>query len=575
MKFALNDALKFEKRALLVLRTALAAAVSASLVAVAGCAAIPMSGTVRLGSDISSVSTNDFLYFSPYEPPAGGSLSDIMAGFLSAGTGPQSDYAVARMYLANNLKTSWMPNQRVVIADTTPEVTVDSANNLAHVQVHATAQIDEGGRLTKIAAVSNNTYDYSFTREGGQWRINGAPNLTIISRPVFDVVFKDFSLYFFDSQKRYLVPDVRWFPSRASTATRLVNALIAGPDSWLLGAAKNALPAGTKLAIDAVTITDGVASVDFNTKVLSASTLTKAQIQAQLFATLSQIPGVRSVQISVDRNIQDFGSFSPWDIPVLSLTPVVLTNSSLAHLSGNSTTAIDGTKTLVQHLKPKDFAITSQNNWVAATTKEGLYQASLVSFGAEPTLVDNRTDLLAPLFDRQGWLWSISAGMSPKILLFDQNGNKGELQTSVFAKKQILSFSVSPEGARLAVVIRTGKTNEAWLFGLIRDKSGAAVSISGGYRLATSANNPTSVSWLDGSTLGVLSTNFDGWAEPSELLLGGFETTLAGLNGGTSFIGSHSTDARFALTSSGELLQFRGSAWTHVQSGVLRVHYPN
>ena len=556
-------------------RTAMAVLSASTMLVTSGCATIPSSSPVMLGANINGASTNDFLYFSPYEPPIGGGIGDIMAGFLSAGTGPQSDYSVARMYLANKLKSSWLPNKQVVIADSTPEITVDDAKNQATVQVNASAFIDEAGRLRTTEGAAKHSYEFGFAREDGQWRINSAPNLTIISRPVFDVVFKDFSLYFFDSQKHYLVPDVRWFPSRASTATRLVNALIAGPDEWLSGAARNALPSGTKLAIDAVTITDGVASVDFNSKVLSATTLGRAQIQAQLQATLGQIPGVRSIQVSVDRNIQDFGSFSPWDVPVSSLTPVVLTGSALAHLSGNSTTAIDATRNLVQQLHPKDFAITSQNNWVAVSTDLGLYQASLVGFGAEPQLVDSRANLLAPIFDRLGWLWSVNNSISPKIYVFDQSGTKSELSGALFEKKQILSYSISPEGARLAAVVRSGKTLEVVLYGLIRDRAGMPVAISGSNRIATSALKPISVSWLDSSTLGVLSRNADGWSQPSEVLLGGFESTLSGLSEAETFIGSVSVDSRFALTRFGDLMQFRGSSWTRVQSDVIKVHYPN
>ncbi len=431
-----------------VLRSTLAAALMSTVLAtlVSGCATIPTAGSVQLGPDISNASSNDFLYFSPYDPPVGGSIGDILQGFLSAGTGPQNDYAVARKYLANDLKTTWLPNNQVVVVDSLPDVSVDEANNRASVQVHPTAFVDEGGRLSVATAESTNKYEFGFVREAGQWRIGRAPNLTIVSRPVFDVVFKNFALYFFDSQHRYLVPDVRWFPSRASTATRLVNGLIAGPDSWLQSAVKNPLPKGTKLAIDAVTISAGIASVDLNSKVLATSSTVKGEIQAQLLATLRQIPGVRSVQISADRNIQDFPKYSPWDLPSLSLSPVVMTKTALSRLSGTSTTAIDGTRTLVQTLKPTDFAITSESNWAAALTAHGLYQASLVGFGAEPKMVDSRFNLLSPVFDRQGWLWSVGGATSPTFKFFDQAGSSETLLPLDFAGQRILSFAVSPEG---------------------------------------------------------------------------------------------------------------------------------
>ena len=540
-----------------------------------GCAAIPTAGSVQLGPEISNVAANDFLYFSPYDPPVGGSIGDIVQGFLSAGTGPQNDYAVARKYLADNLKTTWLPNSQVVVVDTLPDISVDILNNRASVQVHAAAVIDEGGRLTAATDGSNNRYDFSLVREAGQWRIDQAPNLTIVSKPVFDVVFRSFALYFFDSQQRYLVPDVRWFPSRASTATRLVNALIDGPDLWLQEAVTNPLPNGTKLAIDAVTISDGVASVDLNSKVLATSNSTKGKIRAQLQATLGQITGVRSVQISVDRNIQDFPNVAPLVVPSSSLTPVILTKTAIANLSGATITPIDGTRTLVQTLSPKDFALSFENNWAAVDTTKGLYQASLVGFGAEPKLVDPRLNLLAPVFDRQGWLWSVGAGSSPVIKFFDQAGSSADLLSPDFSGRKILSFAVSPEGARLAVVVSTANGREIWLFGIVRNTSGLPIQLSGRLKVSTLAPISSPISWLDGSTLGILSEREAGLSQPREIVIGGFETDLTGLPGHNNFVGNKAAGTIFALSKTGDLMQYRASSWSRIQSEVLKVHFAN
>lgn len=540
-----------------------------------GCASIPSKGTVQLGPDIAENSTSDFLYFSPYEPPIGGTINDIMSGFLSAGTGPQNDYAVAREYLANNLKTTWLPNERVVVVDTSPEITIDSVGNTASVKIHASAFIDNAGRLTLASSAATDNYEYKLVKEINEWRITEAPNLTIVSRPVFDVVFKDYSLYFFDAQRRYLVPDTRWFPSRASTATRLVNGLIAGPDVWLEGAAINVIPAGTRLAIDAVTISDGVAAIDFNSKFLSVTPQVRGQIKAQIEATLSQISGVHAVQISVDRNIQDISNFSAWSLPSVAIAPVVQTKSSLARLSGATLTPVTGTKTLVDNFNPTDFALTNNNAWVAVNTSQGLYQASLVSFGIEPKLVDSRPGLLPPFFDRQGWLWSINHGASPTIKVFNQTSTMRLPESTAFEGERILSFAISPEGARLAVVTAEGSSNSIWLYGILRDKSGAPKALTGALRVPSSLANVEQVSWLDGTSLGVLGKNANDWDQPTILTVGGFASDLTSVDGLAAFVGGHSLDSRFALTKGGELLQYRGSTWSRVASDVVRVHFAN
>ena len=89
------------------------------------------------------------------------------------------------------------------------------------------------------------------------------------------------------------------------------------------------------------------------------------------------------------------------------------------------------------------------------------------------------------------------------------------------------------------------------------------------------ALNPTTVSWLDGSNLGILSRTTSGWAQPSEVFIGGFETAVTGLVGLTDFIGSKTTGTRYALTEQGVLLQYRVSSWSAVQTGVIKVHFAN
>jgi len=542
-----------------------------SVFALTGCATIPFSSDVQLGSDITKNSSTDFLYFSPYNPPNNASMSELLAGFLSAGTGPQNDYSVAREYLAKNLKTTWIPSQQVVVADSNPEINVSEENSSALVSVHSAAMIDAAGRMTLSLENADHLYSFGFVKEDGQWRISQAPNLTIVSRPVFDVVFKSYALYFFDSQRQYLVPDLRWFPSRASTATRLVNGLIEGPDLWLGDSVVNVIPDGTKLAVDAVTVTNGVASMDFNGTFLTVSKAVRSQIKAEIDATLGQIAGVRESQISVDRNVQNIATFAPKDISTVTVSPLVLTSDSLSSVSANTITQIDSTKLAVSTLRPYDFAVSSDESSAAFVSQSGLHSIRLETFGAGAVLLDSRADLLAPKFDRQGWLWSVGSKKNTSVQVFSQSGEKNVLQTSSFVARKVLSFSLSPEGARMAAVVETTQGSQVWLFGVIRNKKGMPVALSQPFVVASAVSGASDVSWLDGSKLGLLGKAANGWSQPVERVIGGFEQQLAGYQGLRQFVGS--SGARYALTTKGELLQFRGSTWTPVQLGIQRVHF--
>jgi hypothetical protein len=276
----------------------------ALLMSLTGCAALPVSGPVRIGPDLTPSSDVESFYYSPSGPTEGASQAEILSGFIAAGTGPQNDYAVAREFLSESLRSIWNPNQEVLVQRQSPQVTIGD-DDTAQLSVDVIAQIDQDGRYETRPPGTTKILDYEFVQEAGQWRLSSAPDATVLIRPVFEVVFRDYSVYFVDRQKRYLVPELRWFPSTAATGTKLANALLRGPSSWLRPAVISAIPSGTRLSIDAVTVEDGVALVDLTARALVASRADRLVFKAQLDATLSQLANVERVAISIERSNQE------------------------------------------------------------------------------------------------------------------------------------------------------------------------------------------------------------------------------------------------------------------------------
>jgi spore germination protein GerM len=168
-----------------------------------------------------------------------------------------------------------------------------------------------------------------------------------VIRPVFDVVFKAYALYFFDNQLKQLVPDVRWFPSRASTSTRLVSALLGGPSDWLSTAVKSAIPAGTKLSLSTVTVADGIATVDLSSKALEASAAERRMMQVQIRETLIQLNSVYSVNVTVQRSALEANSWTFPNVQNQIVTPVALYENELVHLDSDGSNPIGGSKALL------------------------------------------------------------------------------------------------------------------------------------------------------------------------------------------------------------------------------------
>ena len=74
----------------------LVALVAAAALFLTGCAKLPTSSEVKVGSDIQGGLTTDYLYYSPTGRTDGDSQQEIINGFLNAATGPQNDYQIVQ-----------------------------------------------------------------------------------------------------------------------------------------------------------------------------------------------------------------------------------------------------------------------------------------------------------------------------------------------------------------------------------------------------------------------------------------------------------------------------------------------
>ena len=121
----------------------LAVLTSAALL-LSGCAQLPRNSSIGVGPDVASQTSGDFVYYSLSLPAVDASKDEIISGFLSAGTGPQDDYAIARTYLTLDAQASWLPSKEVLIQDGSPTMTW-IGDDLVAVDVKISASVDERG----------------------------------------------------------------------------------------------------------------------------------------------------------------------------------------------------------------------------------------------------------------------------------------------------------------------------------------------------------------------------------------------------------------------------------------------
>jgi hypothetical protein len=540
----------------------------------AGCAQLPRSSEVKSGPEIQGDIANDYLYYSPSGPVPGETQQEILSGFLNAGTGPQNDYESARQYLTQEFKTKWNPNSEVLIQQGSPSISFN-ANQQASVNVQVQAVVDSDGHYVVQDAGATRMLDLEMVREAGEWRISKAPNLTLLIRPVFDVIFRSYSIYFFDEQRNHLVPDLRWFPSRASTATRMMNAMLKGPSDWLKPSVNSAIPNGTALSLNSVTVAEGIASVDLTARALTATDLARRQMKAQIRATLTQLPNVYSVAISVERGPQEIVDIPELVPTVASNQAVVMSAGELQVINGDSLTPMGGTADLISRTAATDFAITESGDWVALKGPSGVYRTRIGLFGTTPIMADARAGQLAPMFDDDNYLWTMTKKAGEAVQITSLDGSRQFLSLGwldAFPRRQ---FAISAEGSRIALLVGSGQNVRTYVASVVRDKDGLPVAFGAPIEIVGSNASPLSVSWSDENTIAVLHALGDGTTAATLHTIGGTVRELGLIVGGRALEARANASSIFALDANGVLYGYRNITWTRVFDQVRAIHFAN
>ena len=541
----------------------------ALVMALSGCASLPMEGPVRIGPDLVPTADGESVYYSPSSPVEGATQAEILSGFIAAGTGPQNDYAVAREYLSESLRSIWNPNQEVLIQRTSPRVKI-SNQDTAELEVDVSAFVDADGKYQTAPDGTTRVLQFSFVLENSQWRISAAPDATVLIRPVFDVVFSPYSVFFVDRQKTYLVPEIRWFPTTAATGTRLANALLRGASSWLKPAVVSAIPSGTRLSIDAVTVEDGVALVDLTARALVASRADRSIMLAQLEATLSQLPNVSEVEISIERSKQDILESPTENRELPTRLLAALTEDGLEQVSSSEEPFFRPGKDFFDLNLVSQISLSNRLGLVAAVTDQGVIRTQAERPGVEVELIDSRASIAGIGFDRQGFLWSVSTSPGASILVTSASGEPSFVQAAWLAGQSIQGFALSPEGSRVALLVQGANRTQVFISGVVRGISGLPLELADPIEVANEQTNPISVAWVD--QVSIVSVNAEGESRSGLLTtIGGTARSIPAVTGTKAILAAGSGSQLYLLTEAGQLFTYRGSTWSPLREAIRTV----
>ncbi len=537
-------------------KLALATLLAANL---AACATLPTLNSNQLGPEVQQGGSNENLYYSPSGPLENATQEQIISGFFYAGNGPQDDYSVAREFLTPNFASKWKPANETLIQSGNTRV-VSNTGTRVQIQIPYDARITSDGTY-KSTPGSSQIIDVRLLQVSGQWRISSAPNLTILLRPNFNLLFEPVSIYFWDTTLSYLVPEIRWFPTKAALATRVTNALLKGPSPWLAPSVQNMIPEGTKLNINSVTVTQGAATVDLSAKALEIPESRRPFLKSQLIATLGGIDGISDVIISIQRTRQDIATGASGMPSTPSTLPIVLTKESLIRFVGSSALEISVANDLVSDVQAKGFALSSDESLLALLGPKGVFAYSLGLIGVKGKLIDSRVGLINPTIDPFDRIWTTTSARGSELYISSVGGTKTNLAAPMGGLVSIKAMALSSEGSRLAILHSEFSGSFASIVSVIRDENQQVIGF--GEPLAVDGFDSTSqsISWSDRVSLVGLRSDSDGYQSVFTASVGGIVTVGRGTIRGIQVVSSPGGSYHY-LSDSGEFFSAQNFSWT-------------
>lgn len=557
------------------------------------CASIPTQGPVVQGQD---VAVEPRLRFLASGPNAGDDPVAIVQGFLRAAVGSEDNHTVARSFLAGERRQSWRPNARVLVYPTisSVELTPVLAGEQGAPQA-GTAQdvvlttplsavVDDVGRYREPVAEETASLTFTVQPVEGEWRITELEDGLMLSSSEFTRFYDDFALYFANQARTVLVPEVRWFSGRdPATSTAVTAALLVGPSPWLEPAVLTAVPPGTHLAIDAVRVTDAVASVELSPEALEADQEQRLLLQVQLEQTLFQLGEIAAVEITVDGApyLPDPGQREP--APALTRNPgvqggpVLLAEQRLMRLEGRDVVPVEGLPSF-EGLDPAFPAVALDESGYAMLGQERsqLLYAVPSDDASGPSVLLAGADLTPPSFDRQGWIWStpaVSAGVvtvarppESRVEIGPQGAGPRvvEVVAPWLKDRRVLSLRVSRGGARVLVVSLAEGQARLEVAGVLRNAEGRPVALGEPRRLAPDLVEATSAAWVDESTVVVLGSRAQDPVRPYLVTIGGLTSAMSAVEGARSVAAGNGERMIYVVTSDGRVVVRSGGGWVEV-----------
>jgi len=532
--------------------------------ALAACAGLPTSGPVNPGVRIVDSGDSGDFAFIPKGPAQNATPQQIVEGFIAAGTGPINNWETAQQFLAPSFRASWKPQAGVTVYAAGQRTLQQTGDADFVLTVSPVATVDATGELTPASDGGDITLPFKLAQQtDGQWRITQAPAGIVLDQARFETVFDAYSLMYFDPTWTYLVPDVRWFP-RYYAATSIAAGLVDGsPAPWLRGAVATAFTDGARLELTSVPRQSNVAQVTLQEGARALDQVALDRMQTQLAMSLRSA-GITGVDMMLPGGEQLSAQMIDVRSTAVASNAVVLTDAAFGFVSGSTISPIDGLSDALLDVSATEIEVNADRSTAAVRDTAGVVSA--VHADDSTQRLDVRPGLVAPSIDPAGYIWSVPSDKPSAVIAYASDGTPVQINGAWSGASRILAQRVSRDGTRLAAVVRDGDHYAVWGAGIQRDRNGVPTGVTSPEKvLATLPASAAALTWLDASTLGIVTGSGDDQYLET-LTIGGFSSSARTPGDSTAVAGQ--SGSAWIRDADGKLYAERGPNWQQIISGV-------
>ena len=540
-----------------------------------GCASLPTDGSVHPG--VEAGQDEGVAYVVADDPQPGDGPAQIVRGFQSAAVaGIADDFNTARKFLTQNTRSDWDPAAQVVIYDGSAPLTYDdTVEGTVTVSATVVATVDDEGVYTQAAPGTMATITYELVSDAaGEWRISDLPDGVLMSEVNFSTLYRKTPLYFISSDGTALVPDLRWYPTRNS-ATYAVRGLMAGAAEWLAPAVISAIPDGTELSIDSVTVSGGVATVPLTAAVQTASAQDRALLVEQIQRTLTALPQVQGVQVTVGDVPLEVSASAP-DLrvnPGVGRTLTVLTTGDrLAAYNGAEVSELPDSVDL-SSLDPADPAVGYLSNEQTVLLAGHTRLITAATSTEDATVLLEGENLLPPSYAPNGWIWTGEQENTGELTIARAEGNVETIETPALAGMHVRGLRVSRDGARLALIVDSDGSVQVLVHAITIDSDGTPNGLGPPLLVGRELTQARDLVWVDETQLAVLGVSQTALSV-HVVEVGGRTTPLPSVPETVRVAAARGVRDLYLATEDGTLYGRSGNGWAPIASGVRYPTFP-